>query len=423
MNEPQKRPRRQPEDLLKLPRSPLLSQLYRAAEALSPPNFPPVSKFSSSVWWGWASKYLKYVFRRRHACPAYAASATSAVYALPGDDGSAVRISMAGDWGTGTDEADDVGRQMLAFEPHFTIHLGDVYYVGDPEEINENCLNTPNPANNYTPVKWPHGSAGSFALNGNHEMYANGDGYFDLFLPTLGMAKAGGEISGQQTSFFCLQNQYWRIIAVDTGYNSIGLPLLSQIPLVNRIPFVGGDCKLPRENVEWLKKIVRPAEDKRGLVVLSHHQYYSAFEGKYPLAAKQMWKAGVQRPVLWFWGHEHRLAGYDIGGGGRLRAFGRCIGHGGMPIDAIEPKGKPEPLFYDLRKSKTNNFGINGSVNLTFAGANLTAEYLDLTGERILTENWRADSSGAVKLIRMKKETADPDFVVRGSAPGASGDC
>ena len=264
--------------------------------------------FSPSALWEWITKYLKYAFRRRHACPAYTASTTSAVYMLPGDDGSAVRITMAGDWGTGTDEADEVARQMLAFKPQFTIHLGDVYYVGDAPEINENCLNTPNPVNNYTPVEWPHGSMGSFAMNGNHEMDANGDGYFDLFLPTLGITQAGGRMSGQQTSFFCLQNRYWRIIAVDTGYNSIGLPLLSQIPLVNRIPFVGGDCKLPKENVEWLTKIVRPAEDTRGLVILSHHQYYSGFEGKYPQAAKQMWQAGVQRPVLWLWGHEHRLA-------------------------------------------------------------------------------------------------------------------
>ena len=92
-----------------------------------------------------------------------------------------------------------------------------------------------------------------------------------------------------------------------------------------------------------------------------------------------------------------------------------------MPIDEIEPTRKPEPQFYDLRKSKANNFGINGFVNLTLAGANLKAEYRDLTGGLILTENWTADSSGAVKLSSMKKETTDTNFVVRGSVIGVSG--
>ena len=176
---------------------------------------------------------------------------------------SSVRISMAGDWGTGTEEALTVAGEMQKFVPHFTIHLGDVYYVGDPLSVNENCLGVKNPNNNYDPVTWPVGSKGSFALNGNHEMYANGGGYFDVFLPRLGLKDATGKSTGQQTGFFCLQNQYWRIIAIDTGYNSIGVPLLSSIPVINSIPGVGGNCALRPELVEWLKEVVRPAADQK----------------------------------------------------------------------------------------------------------------------------------------------------------------
>jgi hypothetical protein len=32
---------------------------------------------------------------------------------------------------------------MLAFRPHFTIHLGDVYYVGDVSEIDSRCMDMP----------------------------------------------------------------------------------------------------------------------------------------------------------------------------------------------------------------------------------------------------------------------------------------
>src|SRR5258708_24655901 len=51
-----------------------------------------------------------------------------------------IRFSLAGDWGTGTHEAAAAAEGVLRFKPHFTIHLGDVYYVGDVKEINEHCL-------------------------------------------------------------------------------------------------------------------------------------------------------------------------------------------------------------------------------------------------------------------------------------------
>src|SRR5262249_34674170 len=158
------------------------------------------------------------------------------------------------------------------------------------------------------------GKRGSFALNGNHEMYANGVGYFELLLPRLGLRGADNKMQGQQTSFFCLQNQYWRIVAIDTGYNSIGVPILSHVPGLNLIPAIGGDCTLPDPQLQWLTEVVRAAEDSRGLILLSDHQYFSGFQQDYRKPAQQLWKAGVQRKVLWFWGHEHRLAGYDLFG-------------------------------------------------------------------------------------------------------------
>lgn len=408
---PMTRNQRQAKDLTSMmPRSAAFSHLARAAEVVAPPNRPPESQFSPRALWQWIRTYLAYVFHPKHDFVRDVASPQKAVYDLVDQNGSEnVRISVAGDWGTGTNEAQAVADQMVSFDPHFTIHIGDVYYVGDLPAINENCLGRANPNNNYIPVKWPHGSCGSFALNGNHEMYANGNGYFELFLPTLGLNDAAGQPQGQKTSFFCLQNKHWRVIAIDTGYNSVGVPILAHIPLINRIPFIGGDCRLPDQLIEWLKAVVVPDQDKRGLIIVSHHQYYSGFDTRYTRPAQQLWDAGVQRPVLWFWGHEHRLAGYDLFGSEKLKAYGRCIGHGGMPVDRGDPNGVPKPIFYDNR-TDPNSFGVNGHVDLSFTGPKMTAVYVDLNGYQLLKENWTVGASGSVQFEGAKKLIADPDF-------------
>jgi hypothetical protein len=113
--------------------------------------------------------------------------------------------------------------------------------------------------------------------------------------------------------------------------------------------------------------------------------------------------------VLWFWGHEHRLAGYDLQGTGKLKAFGRCVGHGGMPLSLGQPRpDRLKPLFYDARMG-SKNFGVNGHVNLLFEDSHLTVSYVDLTGQIIQTEEWSVDK-GAVRLDSRTKHIADPDF-------------
>jgi len=330
-------------------------------------------------------------------------------------------VSLAGDWGTGTAEAQAVAEHMKAFQPHFTIHLGDVYPVGDARSVNENCLGVRNPKNNYDPVHWPMGSRGSLALNGNHEMFSNGSGYFDVLLPAMGMVEADGKasgrisdptsdrISGQPTSFFCLQNDDWQVIGLDTGYNSGGVPILSGIPWVNRIPGICGDCRLEKSVVDWIANVVEPDRGRRGLILLSHHQNYSAFEDTYRKPAEQLWKAGIRRPVLWFWGHEHRLAGYDLYGTCELKSYGRCIGHGGMPVERERPSHAPEPVFYDFRAA-TNGFGVNGFVNLTFQGRGLVVGYLDMDGTEVLREKFIAGQDGVVRLESREKRIDNLDF-------------
>jgi hypothetical protein len=169
---------------------------------------------------------------------------------------------------------------MKKFKPHYSIHLGDVYYVGDDAEVGQNFLGIKNPDNDFEPCLWPPGSRGSFALNGNHEMYALGYAYFENMLPTLGVNVAGKAI-GQNATYFCLENDHWRIIAVDTGYNSIGWPVLEYIFPPN--------CALRPELIDWLRNVVRPRkDDPRGIIILGHHQVYSCYDNWYPKQARQL---------------------------------------------------------------------------------------------------------------------------------------
>ena len=388
--------RRDLQDLVGLPRSAFLSFLQKhvqpqtprtRAEAAQPSSHPALAAFAPGRMWRWISEYWRYRIGRRHPFQTYdGRDGDRGVYRMRGTDGE-VRIALAGDWGTGTDEAAKVAAEIEACQPHYAIHLGDVYYVGDAAEVGANFLGVVNPRHPYyKPCKWPAGSEGAFALNGNHEMYARGFGYFDLILPELGLR---GSARGQQASYFCLENDDWRIIAVDTGYNSIGVPILET--------FIKPDCALPEALVDWLRAVVQPrADDPRGVVILSHHQYYSRFDQCYPRPARQLAEF-FPRPVLWLWGHEHRLAIYrEAAMDGGVRAFGRCIGHGGMPVDLppAAPLHDYATEFVDARvypNDENLKVGFNGFAHMTLRRNRLALDYVDLEGTCVFSEVWTAD--------------------------------
>ncbi len=315
---------------------------------------------------------MQYRFGRRHPFQTYEGD-DRGVYPLQGEDGvqgedGEVRLALAGDWGTGTDEAAKVAARMKDFAPHYSIHLGDVYYMGDAEEVGENFLGEDVEHSHFTPLAWPNGSHGSFSLVGNHEMFARGIAYFTHMLPKLGIIR-NGEPEGQKTSFFCLENEFWRVIALDTGYNSVGWPFVEYL--------FPADCALPAPLMDWLGELLGPGDDGRGIILLSHHQYFSPVEGLYPKPAAQL-SAFFKRPVLWFWGHEHRMTIYDkYSLPGSLEAYGRCVGHGGMPVD-LPPAKPPHPecpvLFADERlypNDENLHVGVNGFARLTFKGTGL----------------------------------------------------
>jgi hypothetical protein len=215
------------------------------------PRFPSISAFSRGRFLDFVRSYLwNRIFGPRHSFETYGeGDPDQGVYAMDGDSDGRIRIALCGDWGTGTDEAHYVGQRIRRFDPHYTVHLGDVYYVGGPE----------------------------------------------------------------LTKF-------------------------------------------------------------------------------------------INRHVLWFWGHEHRLMIYkEFGLEGGLRAHGRCIGHGGMPVEYPLPAPVDEmcPVErMDDRLYFTNEdlrLGMNGFARLTLHGPT-RAEYVDLRGDVFFCEDWKTEG-GELKRV------------------------
>lgn len=383
-------------DLLGLKRSALHSHFRQAVDNLADEaNFPRLSAFLPQNLWPWIKKYFTYAFNRKHRFLAYPGHGEKGVYRMvAAHAGQSVKISVVGDWGTGTEEAAKIAAAMNNPVSDYTIHLGDVYYVGDTEEVKENCLGKN--AGGYQGVLFPKGRVGSFSMNGNHEMYANGNAYFDTLIKQLGIPSSQDRT--QLASFFCLENDNWRLLGLDTGYNSAGLPIIGAIPLINKIPFVGADCKLEDALITWLRNNVQPKQRRRATILLTHHQCFSAFEGKYPRPAKQLAEFFAGQEVVWIWGHEHRMAIYDKSTVAGISIFGRCVGHGGMPVELNAVKNTDVSLqYYDARVYQTYDntpVGFNGFVNINLEGNIATLDYRDVNNNSVLRETFTTTGTG-----------------------------
>lgn len=277
--------------------------------------------------------------------------------------GSTFRMGLLSDWGTGLYGA-PVCAESLKRDNRFDMlmHLGDVYYSGDIDEVEARFLNI-----------WPHvDGAINRALNSNHEMYSGGYGYFDRILPAF----------KQAASYFAYQNAHWLLVGLDTGYH---------------------EHDLDEAQVAWLTRLVSEAGDRR-VILFSHHQPFSLFEsGGDKLVKKLARVLDSSRIFAWYWGHEHRCALYEKHPVWNLH--GRCIGHSGFPYFRdkfkdtslatpgwIKRDGKnlvpgcqvldgPNPYIDDGA-----DYGPNGYVVLELDGRNLTEVVHDADGTILRTE-------------------------------------
>jgi len=391
-----------------LGRSALFSRIQQAASQAPPGgSFPNLTAFLQLG--KWLLPYLRDFFHKDHPYQTYPAGKTGLFDISTAHGNGPLRIAVTADWATGTLEAETVAANMQACSPHYTLHLGDVYYMGEAREIGENCLGTP--ANNYAGVRWPKGLLGSFALMGNHEMYSGGKGYFTTFLNELGILSSGKVTDPQSASYFCLENAHWLLLGLDTGYHSGGLPVLGSIPLLNQIPSLNVDARFDPIMLAWLNQLTETLQaagsGQKPVVVLTHHQPVSSFDQAYQKPAQQLAEWGFLngREFVWLFGHEHRLAIYkEQTIANTLRAYPRCIGHGGMPVDLTRLK-QPDPnvLYYDPRQHPIDKddlktqVGYNGHVVLIFNRTKLTIEYRDIVNNGLLlTETFTPEGSGAL---------------------------
>ncbi|HYV04018.1 MAG TPA: metallophosphoesterase [Blastocatellia bacterium] len=258
------------------------------------------------------------------------------------------RIAVVGDWGGGNDAARLIAQQIKAHNPDHVIHLGDVYYAGTEEEVNDRFLtlwkfwNTP-----ATPGR-------SLALNSNHEMYGGGHAYFKITLKEF----------KQPASYFSLGNAHWRFIGLDTGY-------------VNN--------NLNKEQVDWLAAQLNDGAPKN--VLLTHHQLFSAYEEP----GEQI--AGWVKPFLdagkitgWLWGHEHLLVIYKT----FMKTKARCVGNGCFPYDVppVVPPRPGVPVEFVNRRRQANGRGMHSFALLTIDGPKMHIDYIDQDGVVSFKEDW-----------------------------------
>jgi len=316
----------------------------------------------------WGEVFLEYEkYRRQDAPIAYRPyqQLDDFVVSLPPDNGAGLKIALIADWGTGTPIAQSLLADLARHKPHLLIHLGDIYYSGTSREVQENFFSICRRIlGTQTPI---------YNLSGNHDMYSGGFGYYWLL-----------DQIGQPASYFCLRNDDWQLLAMDTGLhdNDPGT-------VVSNLTY------LDEQEALWHRDKIVNADGRR-TILLSHHQLFSAAgvgsddQGR-PLAVNpHLYTAFADllgQVDVWLWGHEHNLILFDnyIG-----LARGRCIGSGAVPIlvnsdpyginpDLVPPPGQdPPPINLDVQLSHNGQFYGHGYALLTLRGRAAQIDYYQL---------------------------------------------
>jgi hypothetical protein len=341
-----------------------LLQSYLAENAVKPPFPPPdeggfEARFDDHDILGWVGSFFTWwrgLKKHKWLPPPQ----------KPDDFGAALRVGVLGDWGTGLYGAPACAHSLQNDPKGYGLflHLGDVYYSGTEKEVQERFLDL-----------WPQRSGTlSRALNSNHEMYTGGHAYFKKSLKKF----------GQSSSCFAMKNDNWLLVGLDSAYE---------------------EHDLAKNQEDWLAGLAA-AHPEQKVVLFSHHQPFSLFDGQGPkLVAKLNKLLESRRIFAWYWGHEHRCVIYDEHPLWGLR--GRCIGHGGYPyfrtdVGGSSPVGGIEGFRWYRLPSRNlvpgglvldgpnryvegheEKYGPNGYATLEFSGEHLT-EFVHTPDGRVI---------------------------------------
>ena len=297
---------------------------------------------------GWIGAFYQYLFATHVPLPT----------GLPptiqiADD---VALGILGDWGSGGAAALAVGNAIADMKLDHTIHLGDVYYSGTPDEQRANFL-----------AHWPagiHPTAPSFALNSNHEMYSGGAGYFNTLLADPRFAAQQGH------SAFALENAYWLVIALDTAYEARD--------------FLYKQGVLNAAQLGWaVARVGQARSAKKHVIVLTHHHGLELADETMQTATRtEVWRPIVDalRPDFWYFGHNHAGVIYEP----EENVYARCIGHGAVPYLPFPRASTPIVSFAETETAgdtQEPRRALNGALVVTLAGPSITEELIDERGE------------------------------------------
>jgi predicted phosphodiesterase len=256
------------------------------------------------------------------------------------------RVALVGDWGTGQQDAKTVLAQIARKNPDVVIHMGDIYYSATDFEVQS-----------YFYQIWQStldlSKTATYTLSGNHDMFSGGAAYYKLI-----------DQLGQPSSYFCLRNDSWQFLAVDTGFNDSN-------------PVGANPTFLHDAEVQWLADKIQNRGNRR-TVLLSHHQLFAAFEDICKKSVNDKLNAQLA-PLLpgvdiWFWGHEHNLVIYER----YMGVLARCIGHGAFPIGLGEVPAKPEFPAVPVTGLTLGDNGVffnHGYVIIDLAGSQANIAY------------------------------------------------
>jgi hypothetical protein len=288
------------------------------------------------------------------------------------------RLILVGDWGTGLPRArhvaarmhERIGEALDAGRQVHVIHLGDIYYSGLESEDKRRFLD-------LWPVTAEQADAGvtSWSLNGNHDMYSGGFGYFGTVLgdPRFTHQRSA---DGKPTSFFRLRSPSWDFIGLDTSWDT-------------DVTSAGQIAVLQDPQGRYVAEAA--ARSARRLVLFSHHQLVSIYDKSdigSTLPAKLAPVLSTNRVTAWWWGHEHRAITYREAGGVR---YPRCLGHGGVPVlpDAEPPpRSTPEITWHSRRTVREDgqHRARFGFAVLDLQPDRIEAAYIDDDGHVAHTE-------------------------------------
>jgi predicted phosphodiesterase len=279
---------------------------------------------------------------------------------LPAD----ATIGLVADWATGQEQALEVLRQVKRQNPQVVIHLGDIYYAGTESEV-ENYFALP-----WNSILKPEESGiTSLVLPGNHDLYAGGQPFYNLL-----------DKIGQGASYFCLRNQDWQLIGLDTALND---------------KLHGPPTTLEPTELEWLRDKIDNSGNRR-TVLLSHHQLFSTNEefgdeklSYNPLLNEQL-ASLLSKVDLWLWGHEHDLVVF-----GKYMGLerARCIGGSAFPVSKFEmpetPKNSEVPFNQQVVLGKGSVFYQHCYAMMRLNGRNATVDYYEDSdgGRRLFSES------------------------------------